>query len=212
MDWLFTFITIIVGAWFIVAEAVLLYFALRYRRKEGRRAAYLPARTLPAMAFVLVPCALILGFDLIIDGVAAPIWRNVKQTIPPRDELVRITGHQWVWRFAYAGPDGKLGTPDDVTEAPALHVPVGEVVEFELTAKDVIHSFFVPELRLKQDAVPGRTIRGWFEVTRPGTFEIACAELCGFGHTLMKGTLVAEAPETYRQWLEAQSAAAKGSQ
>jgi cytochrome c oxidase subunit 2 len=85
------------------------------------------------------------------------------------------------------------------------------VLRFELTSRDVLHSFFVPELRTKQDAVPGRTITGWFEPTALGTFEIICAEICGFGHTLMKGALTVEREEEYRSWLNARTAAQAGS-
>jgi cytochrome c oxidase subunit 2 len=84
---------------------------------------------------------------------------------------------------------------------------VDKVVEFELGSRDVLHSFFVRELRTKQDAVPGRTIKGWFEPTVPGTFEIVCAEICGFGHTLMKGSLTVESDEDYRSWLKARAEA-----
>jgi cytochrome c oxidase subunit 2 len=207
IDSLLIFITIIVGVWFLAAEALLVYMALRFRRKEGRRAAYLPARSLRSAAIVLVPCAVILGFDLVIDAVAAPIWHEVKEELPPHDELVRITGEQWGWRFTYPGPDRKLDTDDDFEVVGELHVPVDALVLFELTAKDVLHSFSVSELRLKQDAVPGRTIRGWFRPIKEGRFEIVCAEICGFGHTMMKGTLHVESPETYRGWLQQKASA-----
>ncbi len=209
IDWLIIFITVVVGIWFLVAEGILIYAALRYRRKEGRRAAYLPARTLRAMAVILVPCAIILGFDLVIDGVAAPVWDRIKQTLPPYDHLVRITGVQWAWRFTLPGPDGELDTNDDVEVVNDLHVPLNDVVQFELTSSDVLHSLWIPELRLKQDAVPGRTIRGWFKPTREGTYEVICAEICGFGHTMMKGALVVEGREAYHQWLQSKTAEAQ---
>jgi cytochrome c oxidase subunit 2 len=204
IDWLFLFITIIVGAWFVVAEVLLIYLVLRYLRRPGSRAAYLPARGLRAMSVVLIPCAVILGFDLVIDAVAAPIWDEV----PPHDELVRVSGEQWAWRFTYPGPDGQLDTEDDVETVNELHVPVDKVIQFELTAKDVLHSFFVPELRLKQDAVPGRVIRGWFVATKTGSYEIPCAEICGFAHTMMKGNLVVESESAYQEWFGSKLAAA----
>jgi cytochrome c oxidase subunit 2 len=198
IDGLLFTITWIVGVWFVVAEAVLLYLVFRYREKEGRRAAYLPGRSLRAMSVVLIPCVVILGFDLFIDAIAAPVWASIKERQPPHDELVRITGEQWAWRFVYAGSLNEM------------HVPVDKVLRFELTSRDVLHSFFVPELRTKQDALPGRTISGWFEPTVPGTFEIICAEICGFGHTMMKGALTVESEEDYRSWLKAQAAAQAG--
>jgi cytochrome c oxidase subunit 2 len=202
IDWVIIFIT-------VVAEGALIYSALRYRRKEGRRASYLPARTLRAMAVILVPCALILGFDLAIDSVATPVWHQIKESLPPHDEVVRITGQQWAWRFTLPGPDGELDTDDDVDVVNDLHVPLNDVVEFELTSSDVIHSLYIPDFRLKQDAVPGRTIRGWFKPTREGKYEVVCAELCGFGHTMMKGSLVVEGREAYHQWLQSKIAEAQ---
>jgi cytochrome c oxidase subunit 2 len=202
IDGLIVTITIIVGAWFIAAELLLVYLIVRYRRREGVAAAYFPARSLRAMAVVLVPCAVILGFDLVIDAMAAPVWDEVKQELPPPDELVRITGEQWAWRFTYPGPDAVFDTEDDIESLNELHVPIDKVVQFELRSKDVLHSFFVRELRLKQDAVPGRTIRGWFRPTREGRYEIPCAEICGFAHTMMKGNLFVESEDAYRQWLE----------
>jgi len=207
IDGLLVEITWIVGAWFVIAELVLLFLIFRFRRKQGTRAAYLPGKSLRAMCVVLVPCAVILGFDLFIDAIAAPVWASIKESRPPHDELVRITGEQWAWRFTYPGPDGKLDTDDDIHSLNEMHVPVDKVVQFELGSRDVLHSFFVRELRTKQDAVPGRTITGWFEPTVPGTFEIVCAEICGFGHTLMKGSLTVESEEDYRSWLSARAAA-----
>jgi len=207
IDGLLVEITWIVGVWFVIAELVLLFLIVRFRRKKGERAAYLPGKSLRAMCVVLVPCAVILGFDLFIDAIAAPVWAAIKESRPPHDELVRITGEQWAWRFTYPGPDGKLDTDDDIESLNEMHVPINKVVQFELGSRDVLHSFFVRELRTKQDAVPGRTITGWFEPTVPGTFEIVCAEICGFGHTLMKGALTVESEEDYRSWLNARAAA-----
>ena len=110
-------------------------------------------------------------------------------------------GKQFNWEFTYPGPDGKLGTPDDLKLDNELHIPVGKVVHVNLTAKDVIHSFFLPHFRLKQDAVPGREIPVWFEATKPGEYEIPCAELCGFGHSGMNGKLYAHTPEEYEKWV-----------
>lgn len=202
IDRLMIFITIVVGVWFVAAELYLVYSALRFRRRKGVRAAYLPGRTLRAMSVILIPCAVVLCLDLVIEAVGAPVWYKIKESIPEHQQLVRITGQQWAWGFTLSGPDGELDTEDDIEITNELHVPVGEVVRFELTAKDVLHSFSVAEFRLKQDAVPGRRINGWFEATKPGEFEIICAEICGFGHTLMKAKMVAESPEAYRQWVE----------
>lgn len=204
IDGLLVFISLVVGVWFIAAEALLLYSAIRFRRREGVRAAYLPGTTLRAMLIVLVPCSVIFCLDLVIDAVAAPIWRDIKEELPQEGEWIRITGEQWAWRFTFPGPDGQFDTPDDQFTVNELHVALNETVLFELRAKDVLHSFWIPELRLKQDAVPGRVMRGWFRATQEGQYEIPCAEICGFGHTIMKGQLTVESKEAYRTWLASQ--------
>jgi cytochrome c oxidase subunit 2 len=209
IDGLLILITVIVGAWFIAAEGLLVYMAVRFRRREGQRAAYLPARSLRSMSWVLVPCAVILVFDLVIDAVAAPVWDEIKQTLPPHDELVRISGEQWMWRITYAGPDGTFGTDDDFETLNELRVPNERVIQFELTAKDVLHSLWLPALRLKQDAVPGRVIRGWFKPIREGSYPMICAEICGIGHTMMQGMLHVESAEAYAAWRDSRIAAAR---
>jgi cytochrome c oxidase subunit 2 len=112
---------------------------------------------------------------------------------------------QWAWVFVHGGPDRKLGTADDIVTVDELHVQVDRVYQFELMSKDVLHSFSVPVFRLKQDAVPGRTIRGWFKPTQRGRFDIQCAEICGIGHGLMPGAIVIESTEEHQAWLRAQS-------
>ena len=205
LDDLMIFITILVGVWFVLAQGFLVYAMVRFRRRAQPRARYLPGRSLRAMSWVLVPCAVVLVCDLWIDAVAAPVWDEIKQDLPPPEEVVRIQGEQWIWRITYPGADGRFDTADDIESLNELHAPLGAVVQFELSAKDVLHSLWVRELRLKQDAVPGRVIRGWFEATREGRYEMICAEICGVSHTLMKGTLVVESPEAYRAWLAARA-------
>jgi cytochrome c oxidase subunit 2 len=210
LDRLLLVITLIVGTWFVAAELCLLTLVVRYRRRPGQRAAYEPATRLRALSAVLGPCAVILLLDLVIDALGAPVWEAIKLERPAPEELVRIQGEQWAWRFTHAGPDGALDTADDVASLGELHLPEGRLVVFELRAKDVLHSLWVPELRLKQDAVPGRTIRGWFRPTREGRYEIVCAEICGFAHTLMKGSLTVESPRAFGEWLAGQAARSPG--
>lgn len=101
---------------------------------------------------------------------------------------VYVIGKQWMWSFAYA--DGGASNHD-------LYVPVGRPVRLLLTSRDVIHSFFVPAMRIKQDAVPGRMTIAWFQAVRPGRYEVLCAEFCGVSHSRMRGNVVALAPEDY---------------
>jgi cytochrome c oxidase subunit 2 len=117
---------------------------------------------------------------------------------------VQVTAKQFNWEVLYPGPDGKFETDDDKMIENDLHVPVNEVVRVRLASKDVIHSFFVPQFRLKQDAVPGRVIEVWFQATKPGVYELPCAELCGFGHSGMLGHVTVQTAEDYKAWTKEQ--------
>ena len=117
---------------------------------------------------------------------------------------MRLTAKQFNWEFRYPGPDKKFDTPDDKIIDGDLHVPVNKKVRVYMRAKDVIHSFFVPVLRLKQDIVPGREIIAWFEATKPGVYEIPCAELCGPGHSGMLGKLMIYTADDYEKRVQEQ--------
>ena len=112
----------------------------------------------------------------------------------------RSRGKQFNWEITYPGPDGKLDTKDDFKVDNEMHVPVNTVIRVRLTSNDVIHSFFLPNLRIKQDAVPGREVLVWFEAIKTGKYELPCAELCGFGHSGMLGWLYVDTPEAYEKW------------
>ncbi|MEE9171716.1 MAG: hypothetical protein V3U41_02260 [candidate division NC10 bacterium] len=128
----------------------------------------------------------------------------------PGDVRVHVTGKQFNWEILYPGPDGRFGTADDLQVDNELHVPVGKIVRVTLKSKDVIHSFFLPNLRLKQDTMPGREIEAWFEATKPGVYEIPCAELCGFGHSGMLGHLTVHSAEDYEKWVNRTWPSAEG--
>ncbi len=200
IDSVFALIYYVVGVWFLIAEAVVVWCVFRFRQGRRPTASYLPGTTGKALAWVMVPAAMVLVCDLFIDHHSAEVWREVKMQIPKPDVTVRITARQFAWQFTHPGPDNILDTRDDIVTNGALHVPVGKVIRFELGSLDVIHSFYSPSLRIKQDAVPGRMIPGWFQVTKTGEFPIACAELCGVGHTVMAASLVVETEDEYRQW------------
>lgn len=192
----------IVFAWFILAELVLFYFLVRYRKRAGQKAAYERGHTLKAMAWVLVPAALVLVFDLGIDFYQNPVWSKIKIELPENpDQIIQIEGQQFVWNFTVPGADQKLGTSDDIKTVNQLYVPLNKKIVFRLSSQDVLHSFWVPNLRLKQDAVPGRVIKGWFEAIKTGTYSIGCAELCGSGHGMMKGQLHVLSEKDYQDWL-----------
>lgn len=206
VDHVIRVITLIVIPWFILAEAVLFFFIFKYRKKKGVSATYQTGTTWKSLMWLLVPAAAILGFDIGIDLVQGPVWNEIKLYLPVRsDDVIRIKARQFVWEFTQSGRDRLLDTPDDIETINQLTVPVGKKVVFELQSLDVLHSLWIPNLRLKQDAVPGRTIKGWFEATKTGVFPIACAELCGSGHGIMKGELHVLNEGEYEKWLSENS-------
>ncbi len=202
VDGIFWLIFYITATWFFLTEGLILYFLIRYRRKPGRRACYVTGETMNQLVWVLAPLSIVLILDLLIDFRGAEVWAKIKNRQPPAEIVVHAAAKQFNWEFTYPGPDGKLGSADDLQLENDLHIPVGKVVHVILTSKDVIHSFFLPHFRLKQDALPGRAITVWFEAAKPGQYEIPCAELCGFGHSGMNGMLHAHTPDHYAQWLQ----------
>ena len=200
IDATFRLIYYLTVIWFFITFGVLGWFLVRYRHREGQRAAYVRGERLGEVAWLLVPVAVVLVLDFWIGFKGAPAWARVKIERPAAELTIRVTGKQFNWEVVYAGPDGRFDTADDRTFDNEIHVPVGKPVRLELRSKDVIHSFFLPNLRLKQDVVPGRVIDAWFEATKTGKYELPCAMLCGFGHSGMKGYLFVETPEAFDQW------------
>ncbi len=205
IDHLFYLILAITGAAFVLTEALLFYFAFRYRRKEGVRATYTHGNNTLEVIWTIVPAVLLVALAF----VSRNAWDMIKGQIPPTDDMVIVTASQFNWEIRYKGADGEFETPDDVVTSNDMKLPVGKPFRIRLRSKDVIHSFFLPQFRLKQDAVPGLTIDVWVEGTKTGTYEIACAELCGFGHYSMRGILTVMQPDEYTTWMsEAQAGVA----
>lgn len=201
IDYVFFLIFWIVGIGFILGEGAIFYFLFRYRRREGRRAIFVSGDTMKQALWILIPGMLVMFLDFWIDFAGAKAYDEVKGEMPPSEYDVRITAKQFNWIATYPGHDGIFGTDDDYTEENNLHVPVNKVVRVTLESEDVIHSFFVPVLRLKQDVVPGRKIPAWFKATETGQYEIACAELCGYGHYTMRAFLHVQDEATQAQWV-----------
>ncbi len=200
IDFLFYLIYYITGATFVLVAVTLIAFLVLYRHKEGRRATYTHGNTTLEIVWTIVP-ALIL---VVLTFLSVPTWARIKMQMPQTDLKIQVSAKQFNWIVTYPGPDGKFGTEDDKTFDNEVHVPVGKPVVIILKAQDVIHSLYLPNLRFKQDAVPGREIPAWFEATKPGKYEIPCAELCGFGHSGMRGWLYVHTPEEYQKWVKAQ--------
>ena len=205
IDGLILLVAILVGVGFAVAQGVFFYFIVRFRHRDGTKAAYISGDAKGDKRWVNVAHAVVLVADVVIVVAAIMVWVDVKQTLPEPERTVRVIAQQWAWTFVHPGPDGRIDTDDDVVTTDELHVTVGDVHHFRLESRDVVHSFSVPVFRLKQDAIPGREITGWFEPTRTGTFDIQCAEICGIGHGLMAARIVIETPDEHLAWLERRS-------
>ncbi len=202
IDSLIGFISAIAAVVLFLAETALLGIVIFFRRKPGRSAPYIKGMGWRQMRWVLLPVAAVVVLDLLIDLKTHKAWNAVMQSLPSKGMRVRITGSQYRWSFAYPGADGLLGTADDIVRVNDFAVPVDSNVIFDLAAADMIHSFWVPSLRFKQDAVPGRIITRWFKAIKTGTYGIACAELCGVGHSDMKATLRVESREDFLRDLQ----------
>ena len=196
IDWLFYLIYYVTTITFFVVQITLLVFAFRYRYNPNRRATYSHGNTTLEIVWTIIPALMLAALAIM----SRTTWANIKWRQPPSDFNVWLTAKQFNWEIAYAGPDGKLGTEDDVIMDNDLHVPVNKTVRITLRSKDVIHSFFVPNFRLKQDAVPGREIPVWFKAIKAGKYEAPCAELCGFGHSGMKGWVFVHEQAEYDAW------------
>jgi len=197
IDWLFELIFWIVMFVWIAVMIAMVIFMVRYRHRPGRKAEYIEGNSRLEILWTTATTVILIVLALM----SRSTWADIKEHGPPGDVFYHVNAKQFNWEITYPGPDGKFGKGELEIDN-ELHVPVNKVVRIDLTSKDVIHSFFMPNLRLKQDAVPGRIIHVWFEATEVGEYEIPCAELCGFGHSGMLGTLTVQSQEDYDKWLK----------
>jgi cytochrome c oxidase subunit 2 len=209
IDWLFHLIYAITAITGLLVFAALIAFLVMYRDRPGRRARYTHGNTTLENVWTVVPSLIL----VVLTFLSVPAWSKIKMSQPPTDFVVQVDAKQFNWQVFYPGPDGKFGTADDKKFLDEMHVPVNKPVKVILKSQDVIHSFFVPSFRIKQDAVPGREILAWFDATKAGKYEWPCAELCGFGHSGMKGWIYVHTPADYAKWaaenLKADSAPAQ---
>lgn len=198
IDHLFNFILILTGVVFIITELVLFWFMWRYDGQTSREPTkFMHGSHTLEVVWTILPASTLL-FIAIYQMNA---WADTKMRKPQIAPTVEVTGRQFEWRLRYPGNDGQIGTPDDVFAVNELHVPVDEEILIDLKSQDVLHSFFLPNLRVKQDAVPGMKQPVWFRAKSEGAYDLVCAELCGWGHYKMKGRLVVESRRNYDAWL-----------
>jgi cytochrome c oxidase subunit 2 len=186
------------------------YLVYRYRAKKGVAALYVTGKEKNLKQWINIPHILIILGDIVLIYFAVQVWYNVKQFTPepPEGESVLeidIIAQQWAWTFIHPGPDNILGNEDDIATIDELSVEANRLILFNLKSKDVMHDFSVPVLRLKQDAIPGRVIRGWFEATKTGDYDVQCAEMCGIGHGIMPAKIHIQSKDDHANWIKKQS-------
>jgi cytochrome c oxidase subunit 2 len=216
---------LITGVVFVAAQLGLAYAIYRFR-DHGQKATYFEGNNTMEIVWTLATVVLFVGLGLY----ARSAWAQVHFVgASPGALPIEVTAQQFAWNFRYAGADGKFGrtkpelvsastgnpigldptdplSKDDIV-SPVIAVPVDREVELILRSQDVTHSFFVRELRLKQDAVPGMEIHMHFTATVPGNYELLCAELCGLGHYRMHSMLNVMSEADFEKWLKDQAAA-----
>lgn len=208
---------------FVIWAPYFIYALIRFRARKHPNATYAGAKGQLSKylegGVVLAEVGLLVGF-------AFPQWAVLKNDFPAEDEsvIVHVVGEQFAWNVHYPGADGTFGrrdpalvdaalnplgldrndpaAADDITTVNELYLPVDRPVIVHLTSKDVIHSFSLPSMRVKQDAIPGLDIPVWFIPTQTGEYEIGCAQLCGIGHYRMRGYLTIQTAEEFAAWLQ----------
>src|SRR5262245_8499732 len=235
IGWIHIFMLLLFVGW----GGFFLYALFRFRQSRNPVADYRGVTshrsTYLEVAVAIVEAVLLIGF-------AIPLWAARVDSLPAENEalVIQVTGEQFAWNVHYPGPDRTFGrtdiklldlqsnplgldrddpaAKDDVTTVNQMNLPVNRPIIVRLRSKDVIHSFGVPEFRVKQDAVPGFTIPIWFTPTvttaemrtKTGNpefvYEIACAQLCGLGHARMRGVVTVQTAEEFQQWLDARVA------
>lgn len=196
----------IVGFTFILTTGLLGWFMWKYNDET-------PGPASPTHHNTALETSWSVATAVILILVAAPQvndWEEIKvgeyMPVPKSETFAEVTGRQFEWRIRYPGADGQLRTLDDVWAPPSeFHMVKDVKTRIDLRSDDVLHSFFIPSLRIKQDAVPGLTIPMWFDSSKSGTFDLVCAELCGWGHYKMRGTVKIHATQAeFDAWLAGQ--------
>jgi cytochrome c oxidase subunit II len=222
LDRITTLVHVLMAVVFVGWSVYFVYVLLRFRRGRQAAADYHGARghwsTWTEAGVAVVEVMLLAAFSI-------PAWASRVSPAPAEALPVRVTAQQFSWTFHYAGPDGEFGridpalissdnpagldrssphAADDVISVNDMHLPLGRPILVQLSARDVIHSFGVPAMRVKQDAIPGIGVPVWFTPTLAGTFDIACSQLCGMGHYRMRATITVQSADQFVTWLSSQ--------
>ena len=191
VDALYIFLLIVTGMMALLVCALVIFFAARFRHRPGVPAEQIEGSLALEITWSVIP----LGIFMVIF-----IWGAVvffKERTPPADSTeVYVVAKQWMWKVEHA---------EGQREINELHVPVGRDVKLIMTSQDVIHSFYIPAFRIKQDVLPGRYTVEWFRATKPGVYHLFCAEYCGTQHSGMVGSIVVQEPAQYEAWMSGAS-------
>jgi len=203
IDHLWTFILGLTGIAFIATEGALFWFLWKYNAQSNPKPAkFTHGSHSLEVVWTILPAATLLFIAIY----QLNAWADAKMRSPdpndPNVVQVEVKARQFEWRLRYPGRHGgKLGEPGELFTVNDLHVPVGRMVLIHLKSEDVLHSFFLPNMRVKQDAVPGMSIPVWFKPMQIGVYDIVCSQLCGWGHYKMKGRLTVDSEADFQAWL-----------
>jgi cytochrome c oxidase subunit 2 len=207
IDSLFIIILVITGITFIGTQVALVWAAFRFvdatdaAGRPVRPATYFHGSQRLEVVWTIIPASILVFIALYQMGTWAAI--KFRTSAPKVQALAEVTGRQFQWVMTYPGPDGRLHTTDDLHLVNDLHFVKGKTALIYLKSSDVLHSFFLPQMRIKQDAVPGLSIPVWFDSDRAGKYDLACAELCGWGHYKMRGNVtVHETQSEFDDWMQ----------
>jgi len=223
IDNLIVWIHILMYVLFIGWSIYFIIALIKFRQSKNPKADHIGAKTHVStyleIGVAMFEAVLLIGFSI-------PFWANVVNAVPSGDDVLKIDviGEQFAWNFHYTGPDGKFGRKDikfvvpgvnglgidpddpngkdDIFTVNELVVPIDQTIVMNVSAKDVIHSFFLPQMRVKQDAIPGMVAPLSFKAIKTGKWDIACAQLCGSGHYGMKGEYSVVTAEEYQAWMQ----------
>lgn len=188
VDSLFYLILVVTGIVFVVVESMLVIFVIRYRRKsKDAYGAQFHSNTTLEILWTLAPAIIFLWL-----GISSVKLVYATETPPANPIVIHVTGHQWYWEYKY---------PNGYDELKTLHVPEGVPVEFAITAADVDHGFLIPDLRIQQDAVPGRTTFINMTAIRAGTYPVECDMYCGVQHSEMLSNMIVMPADQWRAWM-----------
>lgn len=206
VDYLFNYTTWMNILFFVAVCLGIFGFSFLYRAKRSPKAYYTYGNKKPHIIVATVIGLLVfLVIDLNITRLSNDDLLSTFFNYPSKESdalKVEVMAQQWMWKFRYAGTDGVFNTEDDVVTMNDLRVPVGRKINFQLTSKDVIHSFFLPNARRKIDAIPGKINRIWFEFKKTGKWPVVCAEMCGTHHYLMKAQMTTYSKEDFDKWYD----------